>query len=304
MSISRNKTLVLCGQTGTGKSGLAIELAQHFNGEVISADSRQVYSGLDINSGKIGAHEMNGIPHHMLDVVDLHHDFSVVEYVEQAQKVIANIHSRGKLAIVCGGTGQYINALTMPTSFPAVPANPILRAELEQIIPSELFDILKERDPVRAENIDPNNKVRLVRALEIIETLGSVPPLTTTDSTNNEFLMIGLAMPKDELVERIRIRIDNSLNNMIREVEQLHNELHIPWPRLHRLGLWPDLVAQHVQGNLSRDELIEKMNTETWQYAKRQKTWFQRDTRIQWFHPVSDMEKILDAVADFLSLHS
>ncbi len=302
---SNNKLLVICGQTGTGKSGLAIELAQKFNGEIISADSRQVYTGLNISSGKLNREEMHGIPHHLIDVTDLSHDFSVAEYKEQAQEVITDIHARGKLPIICGGTGQYIQALTTPQTLPPVPANQKLRELLEEKSITELFALLTEKDPARAQTIDQHNKVRLIRALEIIEALGHVPPPSLyaplQASTNkDDILFIGLAMPKEELVERIRVRIDASLDLMIAEVQNLHETQNIPWSRLERLGLWPERVAKYLQKEISYTELVRDMNTETWQYAKRQKTWFQRDPRIVWFHPIADKERILEVTTKFL----
>jgi tRNA dimethylallyltransferase len=164
---SMKPIIIICGPTATGKSALAVELAKQFNGEVISADSRQVYTGLDIGSAKITHEEMQGIPHHLIDVAHPNTIFTVADFQKNAQEKIADIHARGKMPIICGGTGMYIDAVIYNTTFPEVIANPGLRKELEKYSAEELFEQLQNLDPDRATEIDSQNPVRLIRAIEI-----------------------------------------------------------------------------------------------------------------------------------------
>src|SRR3989344_8669425 len=185
--IPNSKVVVILGPTATGKSALAVKLAKKlarhkwggFNGaEIISADSRQIYKGLDIGTGKITEKEMAGVPHHLLDVVTPKRRFTVVEYQTLAREKIAEIFSRGHLPIICGGTGFYISALVDGTVLPDVPPNPKLRAHLKKETSETLFNMLLKLDPRRAKTIDPKNSRRLIRAIEIVKALGKVPPLT------------------------------------------------------------------------------------------------------------------------------
>ena len=163
----RQKILVITGPTATGKSALAVELAQTFGGEIISADSRQVYRGLDIGSAKITPNEMKGIPHYLIDVADPRDVFSVAEFQEFAREKMRSIFSRANVPIICGGTGMYISALINNISFPQVPPNEQLRTKLETLSTIELFERLQKNDSARAASIDKNNRPRLIRALEI-----------------------------------------------------------------------------------------------------------------------------------------
>ena len=175
------KVIVILGQTATGKSALAVKIAKKINGEIISADSRQIYKGLDIGTGKITKKEMRGVPHHLLDVANPKKKFSVAEYQKLANSAIAEIITKGKTPIICGGTGFYIDAITKGIIFPEVPPNAKLRKTLEKKSTEQLFDMLKNFDKSRARNIkekkEQNNKVRLIRAIEIAKALGKVPKI-------------------------------------------------------------------------------------------------------------------------------
>jgi len=171
----RQKVLVIVGPTASGKSALAVELAHKFGGEIISADSRQVYKGLNLGSGKITRREMRGVPHHLLNEMSSHRLFTAHDFVARATKAISDISRRGKLPIIAGGTGFYIDALVGRIVLPNVKENPKLRAQLEKKTEEQLFLMLQKRDPRRAKTIDRHNKRRLVRALEIAAALGRVP---------------------------------------------------------------------------------------------------------------------------------
>ncbi|TAK57612.1 tRNA (adenosine(37)-N6)-dimethylallyltransferase MiaA [Patescibacteria group bacterium] len=292
------KLLVICGPTATGKSDLAVELAKNFNGEIISADSRQVYRDLDIGSGKITKKEMLGIPHHLLDVADPKEVFSVEKYKTLAQKAISEIISRKKLPIICGGTGFYIHYVIDDVSVVEVAQDESLRAELSKKTPAELFSILQTLDPDRAENIDAQNPVRLIRAIEIATALGKVPPIST--NSPYDVLQIGIDLPDEELKAKIRTRLEKRLaRGMIEEVEKLVAD-GVSWERLHAFGLEYRYVANFLKKETTENEMREKLLSEIWHYAKRQRTWFRKDKRIQWFNP-SKKEKILAAVKNFLS---
>src|SRR3989344_1418232 len=206
----KQKILVLVGPTSSGKSALAVELARKFGGEVISADSRQVYRGLDIGTGKITKREMRGIRHHLLDITSPKNTFTAHDFSLRARRAIEDIARRGKLPIVVGGTGFYIDVLVGRTGLPDVPINPVLRARLEKKTAEELFAMLKKRDFKRARNIDSRNKRRLIRALEIVSSLGRVPMIDLRGQSFDA-LWIGLDVPLSELETKIASRLSARL---------------------------------------------------------------------------------------------
>ena len=265
------KILAIVGPTASGKSALAVHLAKKFGGEIISADSRQIYKGLDIGTGKITKKEMRGVRHHMLDVADSRKQFSVAEYKKLAEEKISKI----KFPIIVGGTGFYIDALTGRANFPNVPPNKGLRKKLSQKSVIELFKILKKKDPRRAETVDRHNKVRLVRALEIVETLGKVP--VPRHKVSGRFIYIGLK-PSDS-DKRIYQRLVKRIPGIIRETKKL------PFKRAYELGLEYRYAALYLKKKINKKEMVEKLNTAIRQYAKRQITWFKRNKEIKWFRP-------------------
>lgn len=328
----KQKLIVILGQTSTGKSDFAVEIAQEIKGlnqskrliartsqsevlgEIISADSRQVYKGMDLGTGKITKKEMRGIPHHLLDVASPSRVFSVTDFQKKALKKIEEINKRKRVPILCGGTGFYIDAIINETIFPEVPPNKELREKLYQLDAIALGRYLQKLDPQRFKTIDKNNKVRLVRAIEIAETLGKVPNLSARQGlaeSNLKVLKIGLAIPDEVLKERIKVRLLARIKKgMLKEMENLHKD-GLSWKRMESLGLEYRYGALYLQKikNLplqmlqqAKDEMIEKINTETWHYAKRQKTWFKRDLNTIWINPLkkSDKAKALKEVKKFL----
>ncbi len=275
------KVLVILGQTATGKSDFAVKLAKKIDGEIVSADPRQVYKGLDIGSGKITKKEMQGIPHHLLDVASLKNKFNVSLYKDLAETKIKEIFAQGKTPIICGGTGFYIDSLVNGVVFPEVPPNNKLRKELEKKDLASLFKILKKLDPKRAKTIDVKNKVRLVRAIEIATTLGKVPKITQ-GSPVYKFIKIGLYLPKELLKAKIKQRLLKRLKTgMLREAKNL-NKNGLSWKKMEALGLEYKFMALHLQNKLNKAEMVEKLNLEIYRYAKRQMTWFKRDKGIKW----------------------
>jgi tRNA dimethylallyltransferase len=293
--VSKNtpKVIVILGPTASGKSALAVKLAKRFNGEIISADSRQVYQGLDIGTGKITKREMKGVPHHMIDVADPKRVYTVAQYQIMASKKIEEILKRGKLPIICGGTGFYIDALVGGLKIPEVKPNIELRKRLFKMTADELFEILKEKDPVRAKTIDRKNKVRLVRALEIAEALGTVPELKPKES-KFEVLKIGIIKERLELKKLISNRLAIRLRaGMVKEVESLR-KYGLSWKRLHDLGLEYRYVSEFLQKKITEKEMVEALNNKINQYAKRQMTWFRRDKSIHWIKKEKDAMKLVN----------
>lgn len=280
------KVVVILGPTAVGKSDVAVRLAKKFNGEIISADSRQVYKGLDIGTGKITKKEMRGVRHHLLDVADPRRQYSVARYVKDADKAVAEIIARGKLPVICGGTGLYIDALLGEIKLSPVPPNPKLRAVLAKKTTSELFLMLKRLDAVRALHIDRYNPRRLIRAIEIATTntveIRCQHQILTSDFNS---LKIGLILPPKRLKEKIHARLLARIKQgMFAEAKKLHAK-GLSWRRMEELGLEYRYLAYYLQGKMTEEEMTEKLSTEIWRYAKRQMTWFKRDKEIRWFHP-------------------
>lgn len=298
--MSKPKLIVVCGQTATGKSDLAVILARTVlasRAEIVSADSRQVFCGLDIGSGKITRGEMQGVPHHLLDVVNPCEEFNVRKFKELGDKTIFGILGRSKTPILVGGTGYYIESIVDDLIPPEVSPNVELRKKLEALDAEKLFEYLKNIDPVYSEKVDRNNPRRLIRAIEIAKAFGSVPPLAKNERF--DVLMIGLELPDDELREKINKRLVQRIEaGMIEEVEKLHTD-GASWKWLEALGLEYRYVAEFLQNKMTKDEMIEILKTKIWHYAKRQKTWFKRDKRIKWFHP-SQVDEIKKEVSHFL----
>lgn len=287
------KLLVIVGPTSSGKSSLAVELAREFNGEIISADSRQVYKGLDIGSGKITKREMKGVPHHLLDEMSPHRTFTAHDFVTRSKRAIAQINGRDKLPIIVGGTGFYIDALVGRVALSSVPINAMLRKKLDKMSAEQLFFMLKKQDARRAKTIDKNNKRRLVRAIETVATLGRVPDIKGLRNHYFDVLWIGISRPKQELKKRIRARMRARMKvGMIKEAIKLHKQ-GLSYKRMESFGLEYRSLAMYLQKKLNRKELEEKIVRDSVHYAKRQITYWNRNHDIKWFKPsqIRELEK-------------
>ncbi len=266
------KVIVIVGTTAVGKSNLAVKIAKKFKGEIISADSRQVYKELDIGTGKITKKEMLDIPHYLIDVANPKKKFTVTEYQKQAVKKIEEIISRGHTPIIVGGTGFYIDAITKGTIFPEVKPNLTLRKTLAKHSTEELFKMLKKLDKNRAENIDAKNPVRLIRAIEIAKALGKVPR-TTEALPPYKFIKIGLKLDEKILKNKIEKRVKGMFKDgLLNEIKKL-KKIGVSEKRLKEFGFEYNSPTP------------EKVILGTLQYAKRQNTWFKRDLDIKWFKP-------------------
>lgn len=281
----KTKIIVVVGPTAVGKSDIAVRLARALKGEIISADSRQVYKGLDIGSGKITKAEMKGVPHHLLDIASprARKVFTVADFQRLGQEKIKEISNRGKIPIICGGTGFYIQAIVDSVTFPDVPPNPKLRAALESKTLAVLNQKLKKIDPVRFKTIDQKNKRRLVRAIEIATALGKVPEIQTEQKYDPIF--VGLTLEPEILKGKIKKRLDSRIKNgMIAEVRKLHAS-GVSWLRLESFGLEYRAIALFLQKKITLPEMQQRLEIEIGQFAKRQMVWFKRDQRIHWFTP-------------------
>ncbi|MFA5651865.1 MAG: tRNA (adenosine(37)-N6)-dimethylallyltransferase MiaA [Candidatus Paceibacterota bacterium] len=285
------KIIVVLGPTATGKSDIAVQIAKKFNGEIISADSRQVFLGMDLGSGKITKKEMSGIPHYLLDVAKPNTLFSVAKYKELADEAIEKIISHGKTPIICGGTGFYIDSVVKNITLPEVKLNQKLRTKLEKYSTEKLFKMLKKLSPTRAKNIDKYNKVRLIRAIEIAKTLGDVPEIIEGPK-KYDFILIGLDTKDNILKERIEERLLKRIElGMINEISKLHRQ-GVSWKRLESFGLEYRQTALYLQKKISKEQMIENIKNDTRHFVKRQRTWFKRNKDIKWFGP-KEIKKIL-----------
>lgn len=299
--MNKRKIITIIGQTSTGKSDFAVEIAKLINGEIISADSRQVYKGMNLGTGKITKKEMKGIPHHLLDVISPRNIFSVNNFQKIANKKITEIINQGKIPIICGGTGFYIDSIVNGIAFPEVPPNKKLRKELVSKTTKELYEKLKTIDKNRAKTIDKNNPVRLIRAIEIAKALGKVP-LQNKVNGKYDIMKIGLTLPPEILKEKIKNRLLARLKKgMLNEIKNLHKN-GLSWKRMEALGLEYRYGALYLQQKISKTDMIEKIKTESWHYAKRQKTWFKRDPNIIWIDPTkkSDKKLVIEKIQEFL----
>lgn len=268
----RERILCIAGPTASGKSSRAVEEALVRNGEIISVDSRQVYRGLDIGTEKITSEEMRGVPHHLIDIRDPKEPYSAGDFVQDATRLIKDIAVRGKLPILVGGTHFYFHALLQ--GLPHIEMDAALREELEKLSDEELFARIQEIDPRRAHELDPKNRRRLIRALEIIEAKGHVPERTKTDpSYAVEWIIID--PPREELRARIDKRLVSAVDRgLIDEVRRVREE--VGDVRLNELGLEYRVVGEFLRGERTEASIIPALSAKLWQYARRQKAWLRK----------------------------
>lgn len=296
----KQKIIIVVGPTSSGKSNLAVLIAKKFNGEIISADSRQVYKGMNLGTGKVTKKEMDGIPHHLLDIANPKHKYSVTQFKKHAQRAIIEIQTRGKIPILCGGTGFYIQVIIYNYILPIVKPNKILRKKLAKLSTTQLAILLKKLDSRRAKEIDLHNPHRLIRAIEIATELGKIPILKKSTNSPYNALQIGIITDDTMLKKCIKTRLLTRIRRgMVAEAIHLHSQ-GVSWKRMKELGLEYKYLALFLQNKLLKTEMIEQLNTAIWRYAKRQKTWFKRDKNIKWFS-VNEIKKIESVVEKFLN---
>ena len=301
-AISMVPLVAIVGPTAVGKSALALHLARTFDGEVVNADSRQVYRFLDIGTAKPSAEDRARVPHHLIDIIDPDEEFSLALFLELAHRAIEHIRGRAKLPIVVGGTGQYVWALLEGWHVPRVPPNPRLRADMEVVArrdgPQALHETLRDLDPEAASRIDHRNVRRVIRALEVYDAIGAAPTDPRRQPCSGASLVIGLTAGRETLYEQIDQRVDGMLESgLVEEVRQLL-----------RLGYSADLpsmssmgykeISLYLKGELSLEEASRRIKYATHRLARRQYSWFRRnDPRIHWLELGGDVNRRAEALA-------
>ena len=315
------KLLVIVGPTSSGKSELAVRVAKKFNGEIISCDSRQIYEGMNLGTGKVNGkwlipkndgrqkleYRYKNIIHHCIDFVNPKQQYSAALFQRNAKKAILDIIKRGKLPILCGGTANWVDAVVYDQKIPDVKPNFALRQKLEQLSTVRLFAALRKRDPVRAKTIDKHNRRRLIRALEIIYSTGlpvptlSVIPEATSASeelSGIHTLWLGMALPQTDLYKKIDRRLKQRIKQgMLKEVRRLHTS-GLPWKNLEDFGLEYRFVSRYLRSIITYDELILQLSLAIKHYSKRQMTWWKRNSNIVWIK--TDFKKSVKLVEKFL----
>jgi tRNA dimethylallyltransferase len=287
------KIITILGPTASGKSDLAVKIAKRFNGEIISADSRQIYKGMNIGSGKITKKEMKGIPHYLLDVASPRQKFTVAHYQKLAKSAINKILKKNKIPIICGGTGFYIQSVIDGIVIPKVKPDWKLRTKLAKKSVAELYKMLKRIDPARAKNIEKKNPRRLIRAIEIVTTTKKPVSKLELNPLPYPILLIGTKKSKEELKKLIYKRLIKRLGHgMIAEIKKLKNS-GVSWKRLESFGLEYRWIARFLQNKISKKEMIEKLQKDIEQFARRQMVWFKRDKRIKWVASPKQTEKLV-----------
>jgi len=281
LSEKADKLVVILGPTSSGKSSLAIKLAQKFNGEIVSADSRQVYKGMNIGTGKISKTEQAVVPHHLLDMASPKKSFNVAEYKPLAQKAIEKIRNKNKLPFLVGGTPFWIYAVIDNLQLPEVAPNPKLRKQLEKKSTKELFTILKKLDPRRAKSIDAQNPRRLIRAIEIIKTTRK--PISPINMQRSSLpLILGIKKEQNKLYKLIDERVrDRFKQGLMKEVKKLLAS-GVSQKRLAEIGLTYKIAARGIKNKIPESEIIQRVQIAERKFSKRQMTWFKTDQRIKW----------------------
>ncbi|MFA7170858.1 MAG: tRNA (adenosine(37)-N6)-dimethylallyltransferase MiaA [Candidatus Paceibacterota bacterium] len=299
--------IVILGPTASGKTGLALALAKEFGGELLSADSRQIYKEMDIATNKLDSatttektaigkklYFIDGTPIHLLDLIDPDESFSLADYKKVALKKIEEIYSKGKLPILVGGTGLYLSAIVDNLNIPKAPADEKLRAKLEEKDAEELFDALAKIDPTSAETIGPQNKRKLIRALEVYKITGQ--PFSSQQKKGKPLfntLQIGIRIERQELHNRIDKRVDRMIKGgLVQETQFLRKKYAIELPAMSGIGYKE--IGAYLDGEMSLEEATQQIKFHTHQYARRQITWFNRDKSINWAEDSAEAEKLVE----------
>lgn len=287
----RNKVIAIAGPTASGKTSLAVEIAKALKTEIISADSRQIYKEFDIATAKPSKQEMQGIKHHLIDVVSPKEEFTVADFADKAAEVMRNLFEQGKIPVVAGGTGLYFRILLENYDMPKVAPDKELREKLHNIEKEQgvqaLYDLLKQQDPVLAENMHPNNTVKIIRALEVCKTLGI--PMSQAQKKKDplyDVIWIGLGHLNGEDRQFLYNRTDKRVDLMLEQgLEQEAKKLYEKYGKINSLlkTIGYQEFIDYFEEKISYEQCIEKIKQNTRRYAKRQLTWFRRNEDIKWF---------------------
>lgn len=285
--------IIVLGPTASGKTKMAIKLAKFFNGEIISADSRQIYREMNIGTDKISPLEMEDIPHYLINIINPDEEFTVAQYKKLAIQKIKEIQKRDKTPFLVGGTGLYIQSVIDNLSIPSVVPDLKLRHQLEEKSLSELQEMLKKLDFESFQKIDLNNPRRLIRALEVcLKTGQPFSQQTKKGKPLFDFVEIGISLSMDQLEQKINHRVDWMIkNDLIEEVKNLLSKYPADLPAFSGIGYQE--IIQYLQKKISLNEAIQQIKIHTRQYAKRQMTWFKKDKRIHWVKNLEEAKKIV-----------
>lgn len=292
MSSSKPFLIAIVGPNASGKTTLSIRLAKKFNGQIVCADSRQVYKGMNIGTGKATKYEQKQVKHYLIDISSPKREYNVSHFKKDALKTINKILQQKKLPLLVGGTGFWIQAVVDNIDFPKVKPNKFLRRKLEKKTIQQLFQLLNKLDPRRAKYIDRNNPYRLIRAIEIIKaTKKPIPSLKKKLLFNT--LLLGITHPQKKLYNLIDQRLQKRFKQgMIAEVKHLHQQ-GVSWPRMYDIGLEYRYISLFLQGQLNRQQMIKQLSYAIKHYAKRQMTWFKRNKRIYWIQNYKEAEELV-----------
>lgn len=293
----KKKLIVLIGPTAVGKTELSLHLAKEFNGEIISGDSMQIYKGMDIGTAKIKYEEMNGIPHHLIDIKEPEESFSVADFQEEVRNKIKSISQRNALPLIVGGTGLYIQSVIYDYQFSETPCDEVIRNAYEKKAQEEgnlsVYQILQEKDPISAKKIHPNNVRRVIRALEVIESTGkTVAEYQRMQKPDllYDVALIGLTMDREKLYKRINQRVDLMMHEgLLEEVKQLYDRQIRHVQSIQAIG-YKELY-DYFDGKVTLNEAIEQIKQNSRRYAKRQFTWFRNKMDITWFDMTNDLDR-------------
>ena len=302
------KVVVICGPTASGKTSLSIELAKKINGQIISADSMQIYDEMDIGTAKPTKEEMQGIKHYLIGNVKPTNRYSVSEYKKDATNAIEETIQDNKFPIIVGGTGLYVNSLIYGIDYPEIETDLEYRKKLEEIAEKEglnkLYNMAKEIDEKAMEKISPNDQKRILRILEIYNQTGKTKTELEIESRKNgvkyDFRVFAIDMPREILYERINKRVDIMLENgLLEEVQRLYKKYGEElYTSIQAIGYKE--VIDYINGKYTKEEMIEKIKMETRRYAKRQLTWFRKIENITWLNGLNDTQSNIDIILENL----
>ena len=286
------KLIVILGPTASGKTGLSIKLAKTLKGEIVSADSRQIYKHLDLGTGKVTKKEMSGIPHYLLDIVLPSKKYSVGQYQKNAYKTINKIIKSKKIPFLVGGSAFYIYSIVDGWQFPKTKTDWKLRKELEKKSAQELLEILKKLDPKRAQTVEQENPRRLIRAIEIATQLGYVPELK--HDPQYDCLLIGIKRDEQELKKLIKKRLLGRIDQgMVKEVQNLYRKKILTAKRANELGLEYKWIMKFILNEITSAQMIESLNSDIWRFSRHQMNWFVKDKRIHWVKNQQEAQKLV-----------
>jgi len=304
--MKKHKVIVICGPTASGKTKLSIELAKRIDGEIISADSMQIYKDMDIGTAKPNKEEMQGIKHYLLDFVMPNKRYSVAEFKKDAEIAIEEIIRKGKTPIIVGGTGLYIDSLIYGIEYTDIKIDEEYRKELEKIIEEQgldkLYKMAQEIDSKATEKISPNDKKRIMRILEIYKATGKTKTQQEIESRKNgvkyDYKVFAIDIDREKLYDRINKRVDLMIEaGLVEEVKELLKKYDVFPTAMQGLGYKE--VVQYLENKITEEEMIEKIKMETRRYAKRQLTWFRKNKEIIWFNGLDDINKNIDIIIQY-----